>query len=264
MNLQCRAELAAAYKSGSQIARVLTEEWCVRELYCPACTSERLSPSKVNTPAIDFVCPECKQLFQLKSLRSWNPKKIVDAGYESMVRSIRADEVPNLLVLQYSVDWLVRNLLLVPRFFFSESTIERRKALTAQARRAGWVGCNILLGQIPIDGKITMISAGLPVPKWQVRDEFARTRSLSKIPPAVRGWTLDVLNIARRLGKPQFTLKDVYKFEDELQASHPGNHNIRPKIRQQLQVLRNLGLAQFLGRGQYTLLHEIELIPRPT
>jgi type II restriction enzyme len=253
MNLQCRAELASAYKSGSQVARVLTEEWCAREVYCPACTSDRLSPSKVNAPAIDFVCPECRQLFQLKSIRNWNPKKIVDAGYESMLRSIRADKVPNLLVLQYSADWFVRNLLLVPRFFFSESAIEKRKPLTPQARRAGWVGCNILLRQIPTDGKIAMVSAGLSLPQRQVRGEFARTRSLAKVPPSVRGWTLDVLNVARRLGKTQFTLEDIYKFENELRASHPDNHNVRPKIRQQLQVLRDLGLADFIARGEYTL-----------
>lgn len=253
MNLQCRYELASSYKSGSQIARVLTEDWCVRELYCPACTSDRLSSSKVNTPAIDFACPECNQLFHLKSLRNWNPRKIVDAGYESMLRSIRADKIPNLLILQYSVDWLVRNLLLVPKFFLSESAIEKRKPLGPLARRAAWVGCNILLAQIPVDGKIAMISNGLPVPERQVRDEFARTRSLDKIPPSLRGWTLDVLNIARRLGKARFTLTDLYQFETELQASHPRNHNIRPKIRQQLQVLRDLGLAQFIRRGEYSL-----------
>ena len=232
MNLQCRADLASAYRSRSQIARILTEEWCVRELYCPACTSDRLSPSKINTPAIDFVCPMCQQLFQLKSLRNWIPRKIVDAGYQSMLRSIRADRVPNLLVLHYSIDWFVRNLLLVPRFFFSESAIEERKPLTPQARRAGWVGCNILLAQIPLEGKIAMVSEGLPVPESRVRDEFARIRNLAKIPPSVRGWTLDVLKAARRLGKSQFMLKDLYQFENELRASHPGNHNIRPKIRQ--------------------------------
>jgi len=253
MNLQCRAEIASLYKSGSQIARVLTEEWCARELYCPACASDRLSASKVNTPAIDFVRPQCKQLFQLKSLKSWNPKKIVDAGYESMLRSIRADDVPNLLILQYSPEWLVRNLLLIPKFFFSESAIEKRKPLGPLARRAGWVGCNILLRQIPIDGKIALISDGLPVPESRVRNEFARTRNLAKIPPSVRGWTLDVLKVVRRLGKPQFTLKDIYKYEDELQATHPHNRNIRPKIRQQLQVLRDLGLAEFTGRGEYIL-----------
>ena len=96
MNLQCRTELASAYKAGSQIARILSEEWCTRELYCAACDSDRLSPSKANTPAVDFVCPECEQSFQLKSLKTWNPTKIPDAGYESMVRAIRADKTPNL------------------------------------------------------------------------------------------------------------------------------------------------------------------------
>jgi len=253
MNLQCRADLAAAYKSGCQIARVLTEDWCARELYCPACISDRLSPSSVNTPVIDFTCPECSQAFQLKSLRTWNPKKIVDAGHESMIRSIRADRVPNLLILQYSPDWFVRNLLLVPRFFFSESFIEKRRPLGAQARRAGWVGCNILLAQIPVDGKIAVISEGAPTPAARVRAEFARTCGLAEIPPSVRGWTLDTLNSVRRLGKRRFTLKEVYEFEDELQAAHPHNRNVRPKIRQQLQVLRDLGLLNFTGQGKYTL-----------
>ncbi len=36
-----------------------------------------------------------------------------------------------------------------------------------------------------------------------------------------------------------------------LQARHPQNNNIRPKIRQQLQVLRDKGVIEFLGRGLY-------------
>jgi type II restriction enzyme len=32
---------------------------------------------------------------------------------------------------------------------------------------------------------------------------------------------------------------------------HPDNRHVRDKIRQQLQVLRNLGLVEFLGRGRY-------------
>lgn len=138
MNLQCNPALGLAYKAGSQIARVVSEDWCNRELYCAACTSDRLLPSKVNTPAIDFVCPACDQCFQLKSFKTWNQKKIPDAGYESMLRAIRSDRVPNLLVLQYSANWQVQNLLLVPRFFFSETVIERRPPLGPRARRAGW------------------------------------------------------------------------------------------------------------------------------
>jgi len=165
MNLQCTIELASKYQSGSQIARVLSEEWCKRELYCPACDSDRLTGSKPNHPAVDFSYAKCEQPFQLKSLRNWNPKKIVDAGYEAMVRAIRADRTPNLLVLHYSNTWLVQNLLLIPKVFFSERVIEKRKPLALQARRAGWVGCNILLSKIPLDGKIAIISAGVPVLK---------------------------------------------------------------------------------------------------
>ena len=252
MNLQCRVDLAIRYKAAPQIARVLTEDWCSRELYCPACDSDRLTRSKPNSPAIDFECAKCEQLFQLKGLKNWNPKKVVDAGYEAMIRAIRADRTPNLLLLQYSSAWLVQNLMLIPRMFFSESVIEK-KPLGPNARRAGWIGCNILLSEIPSDGKITMISAGLPLNKEQVRGEFSRVKDLSKVPPSLRGWTLDVLSAIRRLGKQDFSLKEVYEFESELKALHPRNENIRPKIRQQLQVLRDLGMIKFAGDAHYLL-----------
>jgi len=253
MNLQCRTELASNYKSGAQIARVLTEDWAARELYCPACDSDRLSSSRANTPAIDFECPRCAQLFQLKSQKNWNPRKLVDASYDAMIRSIRADRVPNLLVLQYSSDWFVRNVLLIPKVFFSESAIEKRKPLAIGARRSGWVGCNFLLSQIAADGKIAMVSDGTPVAEQKVRDEFSRTRKLAEVPPSVRGWTLDVLGVVRRLGKSHFSLVDVYNFESELQIAHPLNRNVRPKIRQQLQVLRDLGLIEFATKGTYRI-----------
>ncbi len=251
MNLQCRIDLASKYKAGSQIARVRSEEWCTRELYWPACDSDKLTGSKPNNPAVDFACAKCEQPFQLKSLRNWNPRKIVDAGYEAMLRAIRADKTPNLLVLQYSSAWLVQNLLLIPRMFFSESVIEKRNPLAPHARRAGWVGCNILLSEIPADGKIVIISAGVPVLKRQVREEFSRVKQLAELPPSLRGWTLDVLRVIRRLGKSEFSLQELYDFESELKSLHPQNQNVRPKIRQQLQVLRDVGLISFLSPGIY-------------
>jgi len=253
MNLQCRIELASSYKAASQIARVLSEDWCTRELYCAACDSNQLTRSRANTPAVDFVCPNCEQPFQLKSLQTWNPKKIVDAGYESMIRAIRADKTPNLLLLQYSTEWLVKNLLLIPRVFFTESTIEKRAPLGPKARRAGWVGCNILLDRIPDDGKITMVSNASVIAEGRVRKEFSRVRRLADVPPELRGWTLDVLNIVRKLGKSRFSLQEVYAYESDLQALHPRNQHVRPKIRQQLQILRDFGLLRFDGLGSYSI-----------
>ena len=43
------------------------------------------------------------------------------------------------------------------------------------------------------------------------------------------------------VGRPEFTLADVYAHEAALAALYPGNNNVRPKIRQQLQVLRDRG-----------------------
>ena len=123
-------------------------------------------------PAVDFNCKKCDQLFQLKSHKAWNPNKIVDAGYDAMLRAIKADRTPNLLVLQYTDSWMIQNLMLVPRVFFAESAIEKRKPLGPNAKRAGWVGCNILLNQIAADGKIAMVSSGLPIAKRRVRRSF--------------------------------------------------------------------------------------------
>ena len=253
MDLQCKIDLATRYKAASQIARVVTEDWCTRELYCPACTSDRLTGSKPNNPAVDFECAVCKQPFQLKSLRHWNPRKVVDAGYEAMLRAIRTGKAPHLLLLQYSNTWSVQNLLLIPRMFFTESVIEKRKPLGPNARRAGWIGCNILLGAIPSDGKIPMISAGIPVRQERVRDELSRVIGLAKLSPSLRGWTLDVLRTVRQLGKSEFTLQELYAFEHQLKSLHPNNQNVRAKIRQQLQVLRDIGLIRFGVRGSYRI-----------
>jgi len=45
--------------------------------------------------------------------------------------------------------------------------------------------------------------------------------------PAPCGWTLDVLNAIRRLGKTGFTTTDAYIFERELEQLHPDNRNIK-------------------------------------
>jgi len=81
--------------------------------------------------------------------------------------------------------------------------------------------------------------------------QFQRLRPLQKVPVEARGWTLDVLNIVRKLGKREFNLRDVYAFAEELGQLHPRNRHVEPKIRQQLQVLRDGGVLLFLGRGRY-------------
>ncbi len=254
MQLKCDSALAAAYKSRSQCARVITESWCANELYCANCKSNSLLRTRSNTQAGDFKCPGCGEVFELKSARRWNQQRVADAGYEAMMRAIREDRTPNLLLMQCSGSWSVNNLLLIPRFFFTESAIEKRSPLRLSARRAGWVGCNILLSQISDAGKILVVSEGSMIPPIEVRSQYRQLMPLAALKPRLRGWTLDVLKIIQCLDRTLFSLRDIYSYEKQLSEMHPANQNVRPKIRQQVQVLRDLGLLQFLGQGQYHLL----------
>ena len=87
----------------------------------------------------------------------------MDAGYDAMVRAIERGGTPNLFVLHYDrTRWEARNLILLPRFALSLSCIGKRRPLGPNARRSGWVGCNILLANIPVDARIPVITAGAP------------------------------------------------------------------------------------------------------
>ncbi len=254
MNLGLPTAGLERYKSESQRARVATESWAARNLYCPNCDSPRLAASAANTPATDFICPHCAALFQLKGQSRPFAARITDAAYETMRRAIEQDRTPNLYALQYARElWRVENLILVPRFAFSISALEKRKALGPQARRAGWIGCNIVLANIPPDARIPIVLDGVAATAAKVREQYACLRPLARLRHEQRGWTLDVLNAIRSLGKPQFDLSEAYALEERLERLHPRNRHVRDKIRQQLQVLRDMGLIEFLGRGNYRL-----------
>lgn len=248
------AHLAENYRSAAQQARVVSEAWGSANLYCPNCQSPSLNPAPANTAAVDYFCPVCASPFQLKSKSSAIGDRIVDAAYEAMRRAILNDSTPNLYALHYErAFWRVRNLILVPHFAFSISAIEARPPLAAHARRAGWVGCNIVLKNIPPDARIRLIADGVPVPPETVRESFRRLKPLEEIGVKERGWTLDVLNVVRSLGKSQFTNNDVYAFASQLEKLHPNNRHVRDKIRQQLQVLRDRGLLVQVERGVWAL-----------
>jgi hypothetical protein len=120
-----------------------------------------------------------------------------------------------------------------------------------------------------------------------VREKFRRIKPLEELSLNQRGWTLDVLNIVRRITSQSgifsspsprpsppgeggaigrrkssfnsgahsetrgttFSNSDIYAYERELEALHPDNRHIRDKIRQQLQVLRDTGFLMQPERG---------------
>ncbi len=276
--------LAAAYRSGSQRARVVTESWGEQNLFCPNCSSPNLSRLQNNTRASDFACPSCKFWFQLKGQKTRIGNSITDGAYEAMMTAIRNDETPNFFFLHYDLaTWNIKNLVLIPSFAFPPSAIIKRPPLSSTARRAGWIGCNLDLTRIPADARIDLVRTidspspprfgatlypiggegrvrGLAqqerveiTPPSEVREKFRRVKPLSEIPLEKRGWMLDVLNVVRRLGKTEFTNQDIYAHESHFQALYPGNQHIRDKIRQQLQELARAGFLIHAGRNDYRL-----------
>ncbi len=247
-------EQQTPYESATQNARVLTEGWMRRWAFCPACGHEEISQFTNNRPAADFSCPHCSEQYELKSTKGSFGSKVVDGAYETLCRRLSSDENPNFAFMNYSAaDRAVRNLFVVPKQFVRPEIIERREPLAPTARRAGWVGCNIKIGQIPASGRIFVIRDGLEIDRRVVQDQWRRTLFLRDEKPAARGWLIDVMGCCDAIGKREFSIEDVYRFEAGLSALYPANKNVRAKIRQQLQVLRDGGYLEFLGRGSYRL-----------
>lgn len=248
-------EDAAAFTSGSQKARVWTEGWVLRQMYCPSCGERPLTDYTNNKPVADFYCGLCSEDYELKSTKGKFGKKITDGAYATMMARLQSETVPSLMLLRYTMsDKMVQDLSVIPKQFFVTDLIERRKPLAETARRAGWVGCNILIDKVPKAGRISLVKNRIPQPKDRVLDKWAKTRFLRGKTLDKKGWVLDVLNCVEHIGQTDFTLGDVYKFENYLSELHPENNNVKPKIRQQLQVLRDAGILEFVRRGEYRVI----------
>ena len=254
MHLEMDIEGASRYQSRAQKARFLTETWAFANVACPGCTGAlRKYPN--NSPVADFSCSTCSEDFELKSTSGRLGKLIPDGAYRTMIQRLSSQTNPNLLLLQYDAQfWSVKNLAVIPKYYFTPSIIQQRVPLSSSARRAGWIGCNIRIGNIPSAGKIKIVSDGVFEPSEQVRADWERTDFLRGMRnDSAKGWLLSTMQCIDRIGKRRFELKDVYGFEGFLRQAYPDNGHIKEKLRQQLQVLRDQGYIRFVGKGVYEL-----------
>jgi len=252
MDLRLPIDAAKGYSSGSQRVRVMTERWVEESGFCPSC-GKRLRRFEQNRPVADFHCTSCPEEYELKATGGTLGSRIVDGAYSTMIQRLRSENNPNFFLLKYTpATFEVRTFLAIPKAFFVPGIIEKRRALAETARRKGWVGCNIMMSGIPELGKVFYVRDGVGHGKQDVLEKWGRSdfvRETRRVD--ARGWLLDVLLCVERLKKSEFRLEDVYGFEAELQRKHPENNNVRPKIRQQLQFLRDRGIIKFTGRGTY-------------
>jgi type II restriction enzyme len=223
----------------------------LRNGYCLACKSDSLLQTVANTRTKDFICPQCSHGYELKSKRGAFGTRIADGAFSAMMATIREGRTPSFLLLEYSPAWEVQVLTAVHHSLITQDCIEERRALGPMARRAGWIGCNIILPKIALEGRIPLVTGGNAHAREAPRTAFARLQFLSRMPAKRRGWAASLLNLLRQLPGDRFTLGDAYLFEARLAELYPENNNVRPKIRQQLQVLRDAGIIRFEGRGLY-------------
>lgn len=64
------------------------------------------------------------------------------------------------MLLEYGKFFEVRNLIVIPNFYITENIIIKRSPLREEARRTGWIGCNIRYGEIPKSGKLFVVRNG--------------------------------------------------------------------------------------------------------
>ncbi len=253
MKLSFDTQLADNYTSQSQKVRVLSEAWVNSTIFCPNCGHIDIGRYPNNQPVADFYCLNCKEEYELKSKQDSVGIKIVDGAYRTMIERLQSSNNPNFFLLNYNLEsFKVLNFLVIPKHFFVPEIIEKRKPLSSTARRAGWIGCNILLNHIPQTGKIYFVRDGQVEPKEKVLTGWKKTLFLrDEKEISAKGWLLDIMLCVEKIGRKEFLLDHMYSFESELSKLHPENKHIKDKMRQQLQVLRDKGYLQFLGGGRY-------------
>lgn len=255
MHLVCNPALGERHKSASQRARSITEGWFTAEGYCLNCRSNRVELTTAGTPFSDHRCPVCGQTYEMKSAKKAHTRIVQNGGYESMMREIRAERPPVLLLMQYDPAWCVQQLVAVHPVFLTPDVIRKRAKPHVRPRSGAlyWM-CDFDLTVIPEVGKIAVVRGREARAPRVVREEFAALQPLREVSNRTRGWTGLVLDAVKKIGKPMFTLAEVYTHEAAMHAAYPGNSHVRDKIRQQLQVLRELGYVEFVERGMYRVL----------
>jgi type II restriction enzyme len=258
MELLFDATLANMYTSSPQKIRVLSEHWVSKQVYCPNCGSQHIERYDNNSQVADFFCPDCKENYELKSQRRKFGPRVVDGAYKAMIERLNGNRNPNLFLLSYGLErHAVLDLLIIPKHFLTIDIIQKRTPLSVSARRAGWVGCNILLEGIPRAGRIFLIKDQVIEPRADVLAKWKRTLFLREQRGIeAKGWLLNVMRCVENIRRRSFSLDDVYRYESLLQGIYPGNNHVREKIRQQLQVLRDKGYLEFVGKGTYQLVDD--------
>ena len=243
-------ESQSSYTSGSQNARAWTEAWVSAWAYCPHCGNVKIAAFPNNSPLADFFCAVCREEFELKSQKGKFGKSVADGAFKVKCERLAASNNPNLFLMNYDLKSLaVVNLFIVPKHFFVREIIEERKPLAATARRAGWIGSNILLGRVPESGKIRIVQNGVIRHKELVLAEWQRTLFLRSESPETRGWLLDVMKCVDSLGKRDSPLRKFTPSNDISVIFIPATRTSNPRYGSSFNICATAALSNSSHAG---------------
>ncbi len=253
-------EAQTPYASGLQSARHGPNVGCTIGYIVRIAAAKSSIPFPITVRSRISSAALVRKSTNLRVKRASSSTRCLMARFVLNVNVLAANNNPNLFLLNYDLKQLsVTDLFVVPKHFFVREIIEKRKPLATTARRAGWIGSDILLSQVPQSGKIFIVRGVQPQPKESVLARWRSTLFLRDQGPEARGWLIEVMKCVETIGKREFRIDDIYAFEDRLSLLYPGNQNMRPKIRQQLQFLRDRGYLDFVSRGNYRLRSESKM-----
>jgi len=156
--------------------------------------------------------------------------------------------------LEYGV--ALRDPGLVERIASEFDSLFSARRKTAPVTGEIMTDARAILGQIPKRDHKTARRLAVASRRLFEQEPEAESRvftSGSKVILAgLTGWKREVFKLLDQSVLPdRFSLGDAYRFEPVLARKFPQNANIQPKIRQTLQYLRDLGLLEFSGKGEY-------------
>ncbi len=257
MNPKLPMHLASNYTNQTQVARVTTEAWVVENILCPNCGGS-LKKYSSNTKSKDVFCISCMEEYQVKSSRTIFSNKIIGAEYNTTLQSVQSGQHPSLILLHYSQQNMeVVDVQIIHRSCVTTSSIIPRQPLGSNARRAGWQGCMIDLDRIPSTARLFIVENGKEQSAEKVKKLWQALNPILNVKPESRGWISDVLAVVERQ-LDHFTLTQVYEYAGALSKLHPNNTHVHAKIRQQLQMLRDMGVIVFESRGYYSKLKSLQ------
>jgi phosphatidylserine/phosphatidylglycerophosphate/cardiolipin synthase-like enzyme len=123
-------------------------------------------------------------------------------------------------------------------------------------KEVGTVTSNSILGIQKLLDALPKIEKPIFKKKERIKIEYDFSDKLDSndkiiIQKKLSGWKKEIFNILDNNFDEIFELKDLYIFEKTLFKKFPKNNEIKPKIRQILQQLRDLGLIEFIDSGFY-------------